>query len=138
MFRFGELGSQKEANELSPHRIKIETKFIDIFLHWTKGISITLSQEGIYYNWGKCGEEIHNIIDAWFVSKFRVVQAINFIGSCQLFHYFLGLSKRLNSVIQYFHTIPTLAIISISGCFSFSACIEMHAPQKWLTLINNL
>jgi hypothetical protein len=56
---FGELGNQKEENELSPHRIKIETKFIDISSHGTSdcGISIALSQKGIYYNWGKCGEE---------------------------------------------------------------------------------
>jgi alpha-tubulin suppressor-like RCC1 family protein len=54
----GELGNQKEENELSPHRIKLGTKFIDISSHWTKSISIALSQNGIYYNWGKCGEEI--------------------------------------------------------------------------------
>jgi RCC1 and BTB domain-containing protein len=28
--KYGELGNQKEENELSPHRIRIETKFIDI------------------------------------------------------------------------------------------------------------
>jgi alpha-tubulin suppressor-like RCC1 family protein len=57
---FGELGNQIEENELSPHRIKIETKFIDISSHWrlNGSISIALSQNGIYYNWGKCGEEI--------------------------------------------------------------------------------
>jgi hypothetical protein len=55
---FGELGNQKEENELSPHRIKIETKFIDISSHWDKKISIALSQNGIYFIWGECGEEI--------------------------------------------------------------------------------
>jgi hypothetical protein len=54
----GELGNQKEKNELSPHRIKIETKFIDISSRWNKFISTALSQDGIYYNWGQCGEEI--------------------------------------------------------------------------------
>jgi hypothetical protein len=56
----GELGNQKEEIGFSPHRIKIETKFIDISSHWTcdYGISMALSQNGIYYNWGKCGEEI--------------------------------------------------------------------------------
>jgi alpha-tubulin suppressor-like RCC1 family protein len=54
----GELGNQKEENELSPQRIKIETKFIDISSHWRENISIALSQNGVYYNWGKCGEEI--------------------------------------------------------------------------------
>ncbi len=53
----GELGKQKEKNELSPQRIKIETKFIDISSHWNKYISIALSQKGIYYNWGQCGKE---------------------------------------------------------------------------------
>ncbi len=56
--QFGELGNQKEGDELSPHRIKIETKFIYISSHWDKYISIALAQNGIYYNWGKCGEEI--------------------------------------------------------------------------------
>ncbi len=46
---------KKEGNELSPYRIKTETKFTDISSHY---ISIALSQSGIYYNWGKCGEEI--------------------------------------------------------------------------------
>jgi alpha-tubulin suppressor-like RCC1 family protein len=53
----GELGNQKEENELRPQRIKIETKFIDISSHWNKFISIALSQDGIYYIWGQCGEE---------------------------------------------------------------------------------
>jgi alpha-tubulin suppressor-like RCC1 family protein/tRNA A-37 threonylcarbamoyl transferase component Bud32 len=56
----GELGNQKKENELSPQRIKIETKFIDISSRWRyfTGISIALSQNGIYHNWGQCGEEI--------------------------------------------------------------------------------
>jgi hypothetical protein len=55
----GELENQKEENELSPYRIKIETKFIDISSHWFyfSSISIALSQNGIYYIWGQCGEE---------------------------------------------------------------------------------
>jgi alpha-tubulin suppressor-like RCC1 family protein len=56
--KYGELGNQKEENELSPHRIKIETKFIDISSRWNEHISIALSQDGIYYIWGKFGEEI--------------------------------------------------------------------------------
>jgi hypothetical protein len=55
----GELGNQKEENELSPQRIKIETKFIDISSHWffAIGFSTALSQDGIYYIWGHCGGE---------------------------------------------------------------------------------
>jgi alpha-tubulin suppressor-like RCC1 family protein len=65
----GELGNQKdfnfrikrffhkEGNELSPYKLKIETKFIDISSRWNEVISIALSQNGIYYIWGKCGEE---------------------------------------------------------------------------------
>ncbi len=54
----GELGNQKEENESSPQRIKIETKFIGISSHYfLKYISIALSQNGIYYIWGQCGEE---------------------------------------------------------------------------------
>jgi hypothetical protein len=58
--KFGESGNQKEENELSPYRIKTETKFIDISSQWTESddISLALSKNSIYYNWGKCGEEI--------------------------------------------------------------------------------
>jgi alpha-tubulin suppressor-like RCC1 family protein len=49
----GELGNRKEGNELSPQRINIETKFTDISSHWLNNISIALSQNGTYYNWGK-------------------------------------------------------------------------------------
>jgi hypothetical protein len=52
------LGNQKKKIELSPHRIKIETKFIDISSRWNKFISIALAQKGICYIWGQCGEEI--------------------------------------------------------------------------------
>jgi alpha-tubulin suppressor-like RCC1 family protein len=56
----GEIGNHKVKNELNPHRIKMETKFIDISSRWiySSGISIALSQNGTYYNWGKCGKEI--------------------------------------------------------------------------------
>jgi alpha-tubulin suppressor-like RCC1 family protein len=54
---YGELGNQKKKNELSPQRIKIETKFIDISSHWNKFIPIAFTQNGIYYIWGQCGEE---------------------------------------------------------------------------------
>jgi alpha-tubulin suppressor-like RCC1 family protein len=54
---YGELGNQKEENELSPHRIITETKFIDISSRWNQEISIALSQNGICYIWGECGEE---------------------------------------------------------------------------------
>jgi hypothetical protein len=54
----GELGNQKEENELSPHRIKIETKFIDFSSNWRNETSMALSRDGIYYNWSKCGEII--------------------------------------------------------------------------------
>ena len=43
---------------MTPHRIKLETKFIDIASHCTQYISIALSQNGICFIWGKCGEEI--------------------------------------------------------------------------------
>ncbi len=45
--KLGELGNLREKNELSPHRIKIETKFIDISSHWNNNISIAKSQNGI-------------------------------------------------------------------------------------------
>jgi alpha-tubulin suppressor-like RCC1 family protein len=50
----GELGNKKKENELSPHRIKIETKFIDIKCHFSSNISIALSEGKVFYIWGKC------------------------------------------------------------------------------------
>jgi hypothetical protein len=57
IYAFG-FRNQKKKNESSPYRIKIETKFIDISSHRNKNISIALSQNGFYYNWGEYGEEI--------------------------------------------------------------------------------
>jgi hypothetical protein len=85
----GELGNQKEENELSPHRIKIETKFIDISSRWIlyEGFSIALSQNGIYYIWGQCGEEIirtpkptnFESFDEIYAKYFKITnKAINF------------------------------------------------------------
>jgi hypothetical protein len=84
---YGELGNQKEENELSPHRIKIETKFIDISSRWDKLISTALSQDVIYYILGKCGEEMirapkqtnFKSFDEIYAKYFKVTnKAINF------------------------------------------------------------
>jgi hypothetical protein len=82
----GELGNQKKKNELSPQKIKIETKFIDISSHWYQDISIALSQNGIYYYWGKCGEVIRapkptnfKSFDEIYAKYFKITnKAINF------------------------------------------------------------
>jgi alpha-tubulin suppressor-like RCC1 family protein/tRNA A-37 threonylcarbamoyl transferase component Bud32 len=87
--KYDKLGNQKKENELSPHRIKIDTKFVDISSHWTRfsDISIALSQEGIYYNWGKCVEEIirtpkptnfESFVDIYAKYLKITYQAINF------------------------------------------------------------
>jgi hypothetical protein len=75
--KYGELGNQKEENELSPYRIKIETKFIDISSRWIyyKGFSMALSQEGIYYNWGECGGKIIRIPEATNFKSFVEIYA---------------------------------------------------------------
>jgi hypothetical protein len=88
-----ELGNQKEENELSPYKIKIETKFIDICSHWiyfNYGISIALSQNGIYYNWGKCGEEI-----------IRTPKPTNFKSFVEIYAKYLKITnKAINFEVQ--------------------------------------
>jgi alpha-tubulin suppressor-like RCC1 family protein len=82
----GELGNQKEENESSPQRIKIETKFIDISSYWDKFISIALSQDGIYYNWGQCGEE-----------RIRTPKPTNFESFVEIYaEYFKITQKAIN------------------------------------------
>ncbi len=87
--KFGEMGNQSERNELTPQKIKMETKIIDISSHWDKHISIALSQNGIYYNWGKCGEEIirtpkptdfKSFVDIYAKYLGITLKAINFEG----------------------------------------------------------
>jgi alpha-tubulin suppressor-like RCC1 family protein len=97
---FGELGNQKEENELSPHRIKIETKFIDISSHWISSISIALSQNGIYYNWGQCGEE-----------RIRTPKPTNFESFVEIYTKYLKITnKAINFEEQ--NSIPTLNAIN--------------------------
>jgi alpha-tubulin suppressor-like RCC1 family protein len=84
----GELGNQLKGNESSPQRIKTETKFIDISSRWIydKGFSIALSQQGIYFNWGKCGEEI-----------IRTPKATNFESFVEIYaKYFKITHKAIN------------------------------------------
>ncbi len=82
----GQLGNQKEKNELSPQRIKTETKFIDISSRWNKFISTALSQDGIYYNWGQCGEE-----------RIRTPEATNFESFVEIYaKYFKITNKAIN------------------------------------------
>jgi alpha-tubulin suppressor-like RCC1 family protein len=80
---FGELGNGKEENESSPQRIKTETKFIDISSTWYYGISIALSQDGIFYNWGKCGEEI-----------IRTPKATNFESFDEIYAEYFGVTRK--------------------------------------------
>ncbi len=80
----GQLGNQKEKNELSPHRIITETKFIDISSH--NSISIALSQNGIYHNWGQCGEE-----------RIRTPKPTNFESFAEIYaKYFKIINKAIN------------------------------------------
>ncbi len=95
--KHGELGYQKEGNEgvwewvfqyqmkneFSPYRIKIETEFIDISSHWNNYISIALSQNGIYYNWGQCGEEI-----------FRTPKPTNFESFVEIYAKYLKITRK--------------------------------------------
>jgi alpha-tubulin suppressor-like RCC1 family protein len=74
-------------NEWSPQRIKIETKFIDISSHWNELISIALSQNGIYYNWGQCGEE-----------RIRTPEATNFESFVDIYAEY---SKITNKAINF-------------------------------------
>jgi alpha-tubulin suppressor-like RCC1 family protein len=98
--RFGQLGNQKEENESSPQRIKIETKFIDTSSHWRKRISIALSQDGIYYNWGQCGEEI-----------IRTPKQTNFESFVEIYaEYFKITSKAINFEEQ--NSAPVLKCIN--------------------------
>ncbi len=94
--RDGELENQKEKNELSPQRIKTETKFIDVSSHWDNYISIALSQDGIYYIWGKCGEEI-----------IRTPEATKFESCVEIYaKYFKITNKAINFEEQNSAPIP--------------------------------
>jgi hypothetical protein len=90
----GELGNQKYENELSPQRIKTEIKFIDISSHWDEFISIALSQNGIYFNWGQCGEEF-----------IRTPKRTNFESFVDIYaEYF----KITNKAINFENSVPIL------------------------------
>jgi RCC1 and BTB domain-containing protein len=79
----GELGNQKEENESSPQRINTETKFIDITSHWISSISIALSQDGICFVWGKCGEE-----------RIRTPKATNFESFVEIYAEYCKITNK--------------------------------------------
>jgi alpha-tubulin suppressor-like RCC1 family protein len=53
----GQLGNNCFQNQNIPTKILTQSKFIDIAAHKDCNISVTLSVDGIYYIWGKCGKE---------------------------------------------------------------------------------
>jgi alpha-tubulin suppressor-like RCC1 family protein len=100
--RDGELGYQNAENESSPQRIKIEIKFIDISSRWFyyKGFSTALSQDGICYIWGQCGEE-----------RIRTPKPTNFESFVEIYaEYFKITNKAINFEEQ--NSIPTLNAIN--------------------------
>jgi alpha-tubulin suppressor-like RCC1 family protein len=102
----GELGNPNVVNKSSPHRIKIETKFIDISSRWNKDISIALSQDGIYYIWGKFGEEI-----------IRTPKTTNFESFAEIYaKYFKITNKAINLESRYKSDFKELKLI---GCGTF-------------------
>jgi alpha-tubulin suppressor-like RCC1 family protein len=108
IYAFGHNSDGKLGNELSPQRIKIETKFIDISSHWRKDISIALSQEGIYYNWGQCGEKI-----------IRTPKPTNFEYFVEIYaKYFKITNKAINFEDQ--NSVPTLKAIKNEAASDFS------------------
>jgi alpha-tubulin suppressor-like RCC1 family protein len=54
---FGQIGNNNLRNQLIPRKISFSVKFIDIASHFRYNISIALSDNNIYYIWGKCGKE---------------------------------------------------------------------------------
>jgi tRNA A-37 threonylcarbamoyl transferase component Bud32 len=133
--KFGELGNQKEEDELCPHRIKIETKFIDISSNWRNEISMALSQDGIYYNWGKCGEIIQTPKQTDFESFFDIYakyfkitdKAINFEEQN---------SAPILSQNKYLNEFSDLNSIS-SGGFGFVSKV-MHKNSKKIYAIKRI
>jgi alpha-tubulin suppressor-like RCC1 family protein len=132
----GELGNQKEENELSPQRIKIETKFIDISSHWGQNISTALSQDRIYYIWGECGEEI-----------ILTLKPTNFESSVEIYaKYFKITNKAINFEEQnsvpiqlrdkYSNEFSELSLIS-SGGYGI-VCKVMHKNSKKIYAIKKI
>jgi alpha-tubulin suppressor-like RCC1 family protein/tRNA A-37 threonylcarbamoyl transferase component Bud32 len=131
----GELGNQKQKNESSPQRIKIEIKFIDISSCWFfdngSRVSIALSQDGIYYIWGKCREEI-----------IRTPKPINFESFVEIYaEYFKITNKAIGFVPvqlrdKYVNEFSEQSLIS---CGSFGIVSKvMHKNSKKIYAIKRI
>jgi hypothetical protein len=55
---FGQLGNNYFQNQSIPTKILTQNQFIDIAAHKDCNISVALSVDGIYYNWGPCRQQI--------------------------------------------------------------------------------
>jgi alpha-tubulin suppressor-like RCC1 family protein len=84
IYWFGKNGCEKQK---TPTKLIInENKFIDIASHCKYFISIALSNNGIYYIWGKCGEE-----------KIIRPKGTHFISFYDIFNHYFGFTyKTLN------------------------------------------
>jgi alpha-tubulin suppressor-like RCC1 family protein len=131
----GELGNQKAENELSPHRIKIETKFIDISSHCTENISIAFSQNRIYYNWGKCGEEIIRTPKPTNFESFVEIYAKYF----KITHKAINFEEFLNPILlrdKYVNDFSEICLISCGG-FGIVSKV-MHKNSKRIYAIKSI
>ncbi len=55
---FGQSRNGTKEIQIKPAKLNHERKFIDIASHWSRGISIALSSDNIYYVWGNCKNDI--------------------------------------------------------------------------------
>jgi alpha-tubulin suppressor-like RCC1 family protein len=53
----GQVGNRTQDNELTPFKISIQNKFIDIAAHYFYDFSAAQTANGEYYVWGNCGQE---------------------------------------------------------------------------------
>jgi alpha-tubulin suppressor-like RCC1 family protein len=56
--RFGQLGEGSREFRTKPTKINDSNKFCDIVSHFSYNASFAKSVDGVYYEWGKCGEEV--------------------------------------------------------------------------------
>jgi len=154
-----QLGTEVEnKKQLTPKKLAHSNKFIDISSHFLNDISSALSKSGLFFVWGKCGEEVvskpketnlksfndffanylkitHGTI-SYAPQKHDIISKINLLESDKLHHLSEAIIHLPNKRIHDENEKNDLSITQLISAFPMRPGLIAPAIQKKIKLDN--
>lgn len=123
----GQCGNGKQEKQSNIFKIEQENKFIDIAAHFSTNISMSLSDDYVYYIWGDCGHENILVPRATEFKSFNEIFMNYFQKTLDISNCFIDLSLFRNGLYKKnFEEIEELG----SGSFGSVYKVELKFPTK--------